>query len=181
MEPTAEQIEIIERFVTPFYAAKDTMHGLAHITRVLKKARYLARGYADQGDALVLAYSAYLHGLIYQEEARIRRFLESQGLAEQRVERIVRAAWESQKEEQPATLEGVILHDAHLIEGGRTFIVVKSLVTGTARGQTLEETLAYIEELVLGRFTCYLPEARRLYAEKETYARAFLDDLRTHL
>ncbi len=181
MGPSADQIAAIEGFVAPFYAAKDTMHGLAHIRRVLKKARYLARDDTDQFDTLALTYAAYLHALIDQEEPRIRRFLESQGLDAERVERIVRAAWESQKEERPQTPAGIILHDAHLLEGGRTFLVVKSLVTGTARGQSLEETLTYMEERVLGRFTCYLPEAQRLYAEKEAYARAFLDDLKAQL
>ena len=59
--------------------------------------------------------------------------------------------------------------------------ITKSLVAGTARGQTLEETMCYIEERVLGQFRCSLPEAQRRYEEKERFARKFLADLRRSL
>jgi uncharacterized protein len=60
-------------------------------------------------------------------------------------------------------------------------MITKSLVTGTARGQSLEETLQYLEEKILGKFECYLPESQRLYAEKEEYTKLFLKDLRSNL
>jgi uncharacterized protein len=58
---------------------------------------------------------------------------------------------------------------------------VKSLVTGTERGQGLKETIAIIERDLLGRFGCPLPEAQRLYVEKERYAREAVASLRQHL
>jgi len=38
-------------------------------------------------------------------------------------------------------MEGKILHDAHMIEGGKIYLIVKSLITGSVRGQTLEQTI----------------------------------------
>ncbi len=176
-----DEIEAIETFVRPLYAHKDTLHGLPHIRRVVAEAHALARPYPE-ADALVLLYGAYLHGIVWHtDEARLVAFLQVQGLPAATVRRVLAAAWASQKDRTPDTLEGRILHDAHLLEGGRTFIIVKSLVVGAERGQPLEASLAYIEEQVLGRYRCFLPEAQPRYAAKEAFARAFLADLKAHL
>jgi uncharacterized protein len=50
-------------------------------------------------------------------------------------------------------------------------MITKSLITGTVRGQSLEETLHYIEEKLLGQFKCYLPESQNRFAAKEDYTR----------
>ncbi len=174
-------IDKIEAFVHPFYEQRDTMHGMAHVRRVLKEAQALSRSHPGT-DATIIAYGAYLHGIIWNtEEERIATFLRSHDLPEDMIQRILRVAWESLKEKTPHTLEGKILHDAHLIEGGRTFIIVKSLVVGAVRGQTIEDTVEYMEGNVLGKYRCYLPEAQMIYAEKEAFARAFLEDLKTNL
>lgn len=188
--PSEESLEaILEEFVRPFYSPRDTLHGLPHLRRVLKKARYLAGRHAAEADMTVLTYAAYLHGLIYQEETRIQRFLQSHPLAPEQIERILQAAREAHGEAFPPaqghlpaqTLEGMLLHDARLLEGGRTFLIASALMLGAARGATLEEILTTVEEQTLGRFRCYLPEAQRLYADKEAFARAFLDDLAPQL
>lgn len=189
--PSLEQI--LEDFVRPFYAERDTLHGLPHIRRVVKKARYLARHHVDGLEPVVLLHAAYLHGLIFQEELRIRRFLQARELPPELTERVVRAAREAHtqatdvvagdgdvmtsSESRSLSVEGAILHDARLLEGGRTFLIASALVRGATRGATLEEIVATIEDQMLGRFRCYLPAAQRLYAEKEAFARAFLDDL----
>jgi uncharacterized protein len=75
----------------------------------------------------------------------------------------------------------MILHDAHLIEDGRTFLAVKSLVTGLQRGDTLLDIINYFEKEIDGWFECYLPETSRLYSEKEEFARRFFRDLKKNL
>jgi uncharacterized protein len=124
---------------------------------------------------------AYFHGIIYLREADIRRFLEDHSLSPSVIDRVVQIAWESQKESAPKTMEGVLLRDAHLIEGGKTFIIAKSLVTGAAREQTLEEIIRFIEERILGKYACSLLEAQGLYEEKEEFARQFIEDLKANL
>jgi uncharacterized protein len=169
----------VEAFVCQDYADKDIMHGLDHIHRVYRLARRLGEKHAHDGELLMLG--AYFHGNIYFREADIRRFLEDHSLLPDVIDRVVQIAWESQKESVPKTIEGVLLHDAHLIDGGKTFIITKSLVTGAARGQTLEEINRFIEERILGKYACSLPEAQRLYEEKEEFARQFIEDLKTNL
>lgn len=169
----------VEDFVRVDYAAKDIMHNLAHIHRVGELAHRIGEG--RPYDPQLLMLGAYLHGVIYCKEDEVRQFLKEKGLSQEDIEKAVQVAWESQKENRPETTEGLLLHDAHLLEGGKTFIIAKSLVTGMARGQTLNQTIRYIEENVLGCFKCYLPEAQKLYEEKEAFAREFLDDLKRNL
>jgi uncharacterized protein len=169
----------VQQFVKNDYAAKDLMHDLSHIRRLLKVARRLAEDHACDLELVMLG--AYFHGVIYQKENEIREFLHDNGVLPERINQAVQIAWESQKDNNPQTIEGTILHDAHLIEGGKTFLITKSLVTGTARGQTLEETISFFERNILGKFRCYLPEAQRIYEEKEKFARDYLADLKQDL
>lgn len=174
-------IKEIEDFVKPFYKGKDIVHNLSHIRRILKTAKMLMKHYENEIDKDLIVYGAYFHGIIYEKEKQIYKFLKSQGLPDKKINKILQVSWESQKEKIPETLEGKILHDAHLIEGGTTFLIVKSLITGTLRGQTLEETIEYIEKKILGKFTCYLPEAWDIYKKKEEFAKNFLKDLKENL
>ncbi|WP_346870910.1 hypothetical protein [Clostridium sp. UBA5119] len=45
------------------------------------------------------------------------------------IKKIINASRESQRDEEVITLEGKILHDAHMIEDGKTYLIVKSLIT----------------------------------------------------
>jgi uncharacterized protein len=173
------EMEAVEAFVYSDYAGRDMMHNLTHIHRLRKLAQEIARNYEHNPQLLELG--AYFHGNISRKEAEIRQFLKDKQLQHHEIDQVVQVAWESQKENHAETIEGKILHDAHLLEGGKTFMITKSLVTGTVRGQLLEETLQYLEEKILGKFKCYLPELQKLYAEKEEYTQLFLKDLRNNL
>lgn len=52
---------------------------------------------------------------------------------EENVEKIIETAWESQRSEAPGTMKVKILHDAHVLEGGRTYLIVKTFITGSLR------------------------------------------------
>ena len=173
------KVSDVEEFVQKDYEAKDVMHNLSHIRRILRSAQRLAQNHPADSELLMLG--AYFHGVIYSKENDVRDFLKNKNISQDRIDKVVQIAWESQKESEPQTAEGTILHDAHLVEGGKTFLITKSLVTGTARGQSLEETIAYFEQNISGRHRCYLPEAQNLYEEKEQFAKDFLADLKGHL
>lgn len=69
----------------------------------------------------------------------------------------------------------------HMIEGGKTYLIVKTLCTGTARGQSLEQTLDFVENHVLRKGECYLPEAQLVYLDMQRFARTFINELRVGL
>lgn len=168
-------------FVSPFYTNKDIMHDLSHIERMLNSAKKLLKHYPEVPDIDLIVYGCYFHGFIYLREDLIRDYLKNQGEPAERIEKIIKVAWESQKDEIPDSLEGKLLHDAHMIEGGKTYLIVKSLCTGTARGQSLEQTLDYLEKHVLGQGECYLSEAIKTYTEMQNFAADFIKDLKDGL
>lgn len=167
-------------FVKPYYETKDIMHDLSHIKRIWNSVLKLGKDYPE-ADQEALFYGCYFHGIIYAVEDQIKDFLTTEGFTEHRINFIVQVAWESQKDRVPKTLEGKILHDAHLIEGGKTFIIVKCLITGTARGQSLAKTIHIIENNILGNRKCYLPKAVPIYQEMQEFAQQFISDLKDGL
>ncbi|MBQ6197418.1 MAG: hypothetical protein IJK47_08370 [Lachnospiraceae bacterium] len=165
-------------FIKPYYEAKDIMHDLWHIELVQKQAdRIISLGqYEVDREALRLALA--FHGFVYRDETAIRAFLLKQGCDDAFIEKILWIAWESQRPERPETLEGKILHDAHVLEGGKTYTVVKTLITGSVRGQSLAETMDFMEEHVLGKNKCYLPETIPMCAEMNDFTDMFYRELR---
>ena len=172
--------ELIE-FVTPYYQNKDIMHDLSHIERVIKSINKLIKHYDVLIDLDSMIYAAYFHGFIYKDEEKILRWLNGNGFTKEKIEFIIKVSWESQKSETPETFEGKILHDAHIIEGGKTYLIVKSLITGSVRGQKLEETIDYIEKNILEKGSCYLKEAKMIYEEQQIFAKQFIKDLKEGL
>ena len=170
--------KLLKEICAPYYEKKDQMHNLSHIDRILSLAKQMCRRY-PQASLQTVICGAYLHGI--PETGEIQEFLTSMGISEQEIQDIITASRESLIEQTPLSLEGKILHDAHLLEGGKTFLITKSLVTGTQRGQSLEETIAFIEKNILGKGKVSLIENENTYIKKQTYAKNFIYDLKKGL
>ena len=175
-----ELIKLID-FVKPYYENKDIMHDLSHIDRVLNYVEKLLSLGNYKVDKEVLTYAAYFHGFIYNNELGIIQWLKMQRISKDRINKIITVAWESQKDKKAVTVEGKVLHDAHMIEGGKTYLIVKALVVGSVRGQRLEETIKYVEDNILGKEICYLPEAQEIYCKQQEFAKDFIYDLKEGL
>ena len=168
----------LKAFSEPYYIDKDIMHNMWHIELVQRMIeRILSLGiYEINKEHLLLAL--YFHGFIYRDEEKICHWLQEQGYSAKDIEAVVKIAWESHRSEVPETLEGKILHDAHVLEGGKTYCMVKTLITGSARGQSLEQTLDFMEQHVLGANHCYLPETIPLCEEMNAYTEEFYREIR---
>ena len=169
---------VLVEFVKPYYADKDIMHNMWHIELVEKMVEKIIKAGDYRVDKESLCLATYFHGFIYREEDTIVQWLKDNGYCDEKIRKVIQIAWESQRREIPETLEGKILHDAHVLEGGKTYLVVKTLITGSVRGQSLPETLDYMERNVLGKNTCYLPETISLCGEMNQFAEAFYEALR---
>ncbi len=171
--------EILNGFIEPYYKDKDIMHNMWHIELVQKQVSKIieAGNYTVNKEYLRLAIA--FHGFIYREENKIRAFLSENGYKNDDIEKIVKIAWESQRPEIPETLEGKILHDAHVLEGGKTYAVVKTLITGSVRGQSLKQTLEFMRNNVLGANKCYLPATIAMCDEMNEFTEYFYNEL-TH-
>ena len=164
-------------FVEPYYINKDIMHNMWHIELVRKMVnKILSIGhYEVNEECLILA--TYFHGFIYKDEEKIKQWLVAQSYDDEMISKTLKIAWESQRSETPETIEGKILHDAHVLEGGKTYLIVKTLITGSVRGQSLVETLKYMERNVLDNNKCYLPETIPLCEEMNEYTNDFFQEL----
>ena len=164
-------------FIEPYYAGKDIMHDLWHIRLVDKTVDKIIRQGSYAVDRELLTLAAAFHGFIYQDEPAIRSWLIRKEIPLERIDKIIQVAWESQRPEIPESLEGKILHDAHVLEGGKTYLVVKTLITGSLRGQSLMQTLDFMKNHCLGANKCYLPETIRLCEEMNRFTEDFYRNL----
>ena len=149
-------------FVSPYYRDKDIMHNMWHIKLMLKavnKVISLGKYEVDRG------------------EPAIRSWMYAKGYENKYIDAVIKVALESQRSEVPTTLEGKILHDAHVLEGGRTYLVVKTLITGSVRGQSLEETMDFMRDHVLSANHCYLPETIPLCEDMNRFTERFYEEL----
>ena len=170
--------KIIE-FCNPFYDSKDVMHNMSHVYRVIDKAGELSKKY--EVDFEEIEIGLYFHGVIKQKKKEIWLQLENFGFSNEKIDRIIRISEASHKEDEPKSLEEKIVHDSHILEGEKYFQIIKSIVTGTARNQTLEKTIEYFKNNIMGRFNCYLPESKAILEEKEKKSKEVIEDIEKSL
>lgn len=164
-------------FTQPYYADKDIMHNMWHIELVQKMVDKILSASDYTVDEECLKLATYFHGFIYMDEEKIKQWMIGQNYNNEMISKTIQIAWESQRSEIPETTEGKILHDAHVLEGGRTYQVVKTLITGSVRGQSLIDTLDFMKENVLNQNKCYLPETAPLCEEMNSFTIKFFSEL----
>lgn len=165
-------------FSTPYYEEKDIMHNMWHIELLLKSIDKIIHLGNYQVNKEHLIFAAYFHGFIYNHENDIRKWMIDERYSNEEIEKIISISLESQRPEIPISIEWKIIHDAHILEGGKTYLAVKSLITGSVRGQTLIETINYIENYVLNKNECYLPETIPLCEKMNKFTINFINDLK---
>lgn len=170
-------IDDIRKFVEPFYTDKDIMHDFTHIERIQWALNMLAENSIVSFNIERTEIALYFHGIIYSHEALIKTYLTDKKFPAEEIELIIKIAWESQKENKPTTNEGLMLHDAHMLEGGRNFEIIKSLITGSVRGQSLLETMDYIENNLLKKGQCYTSEGIRQYEKMKKRTQEIYNEL----
>jgi uncharacterized protein len=157
-------------YVSPYYEAKDSLHGLPHALRVLDAAREIARaeGFSELDDILV--YGALFHGLAAQSPDRIAAYF---GIAGDKLtDIVVAAAVASLGKTECRTPAEQILHDAHVIEGGGLLYYLKPLLTGTFMHQSMEETISFIDGMLAEVPRCYFEYSRSRFATYQEEATA---------
>lgn len=169
--------EALLKFIKPYYVDKDIMHNMWHIELVQKMVNRILSASSYHVDKECLLLATYFHGFIYKNEQDIQKWMKAQQYSDEMISKTIKISWESQRNEIPETMEGKILHDAHVLEGGKAYLIVKTLVTGSVRGQSLLNTLHYMEKNVLDKNKCYLPETIPLCEEMNRYTKRFFRDL----
>lgn len=174
----------LKSIVSASYDSKDTMHDWTHIQRCWKSANKLVQTGVPDCAQDVLSCALILHGVIYEKgtEEIVREHLLSKTMAKDQIEKIIAVAWESQKDSFPDSVEGGILHDAHLLEGDDNFIITKVLATGSARGQKLKQTVdLFFDHIAEAHPQFYFELTAGEYANRMERARRYFSSLRTCL
>lgn len=170
-------------FVESVYAdnPRGLIHGVKHSMRLVRDAEVLAKSYEGQYDEEILKTAGLLHGAIHYGEKDIRIWLKSNNISEERIGKMITAAWESQTKAIPISLEGKMLHDAHYMEGGKEFHLLKPFIVGTEMGQSLEMTIEYIKKYMQEEPVWYLPESKEIFEDTMQFMRTFIHHMEKQL
>lgn len=174
-------ISDVVKFVTPFYKERDIMHNFSHIERICRKAMHIKQVMELDGDEEILLLGCYFHGIIRRYNGEVRYFLQNNSIDKVRIEKIIQCALESHVQAVPVSLEGKIAHDAHLLEGGKYFMVTKTLITGTLKGQTLKETVNFLEKNVINEGVCCFEKNQEELLVAKNVAREFVEEMKVIL
>lgn len=170
----------LKEFTSELLANKqrDLMHDVEHAERILKAMNLISQNYMGKYDEEIVVLSAYFHGPIHYGEEPIREWLKDNGYTEQYIDKVINVTWETQAKNIPISLEGKLLHDAHTIEGGKAFYILKPILVGTIMGQTLKQTISFIEKNVIGMNEYFLPETKKYLDEIQMYSKEFIENLK---
>ena len=179
-----DQLEAYTEFVRPYYATRDVAHTFSHIERIIRRLDKLAEGITVPVRRDRLYFLASFHGLgvRWHDDAEFREqataLLQRLGWSDSEIQELIQSL--DRHLDEPETIEEEIVHDANKLETLGAFGIAKAFTMGGLLGQTYEETVDYFERHSLS-VVFRTPAGRQLAAEGQTYAKEFLQRLRTEL
>lgn len=173
-------ISDLSAFVAPYYDKKDVLHNNEHTKRLIKMVDRIIEkgGYKNDIAYDNIICAAYLHVMVKTDEALALRWLKEQGIGSSHAEDIVEIAKRAQRDARPNTLESKILHDANILEGGKSYFAVRYIIYGNYNGISIKRMLDNIENTIIPSLRCYLPVTQEMFEESKAYALNFVEQLR---
>ncbi len=169
----------LTHYVTPYYEAKDLLHGIDHAYRLIDAAREIGTAESMTFDDEIMVYGGLFHGLAAQHAAEIGAFFGPEESALAGI--VLDAAIASLGRSECRTTEEKLLHDAHVVEGGDLYFFIKPLLTGTYVRQPLEETLSFIDGMLESEPQLYFEYSRMRLTQFRQEASALQARLRAQL
>jgi len=166
--------EKIKNFASKFYTDKDIFHDFFHAEQILKKAMEINQKY--NVNKKILRAGAYFHGAIKEHEKEIIIFLKNNNYLANEINEIISVAKESHTLSNPKTLAGKILHDAHILAGGKEFLLIKTFSIGALNGRNLKDSAKYFLENI-EKINCVLPECKKEFAKVKKISKRFAKKL----
>ncbi len=151
-------IAAAEDYVRELFAGNAGGHDAEHTLRVRRSAMRIAESEPDC-DALTVALAALLHDAddpkIFPTEhnANARAFLEREGAAPERIERICEAinavSFTQNRGRRPGTPEGRIVQDADRLDALGAIGIARTFAYGGKHGRSPEDSIAHFHEKLL--------------------------------
>lgn len=155
----------METMVKPLYVRKDAHHGWQHIMRIRRRAREIAKGYADINKKR-LRFLIYFHGL-KPWVIENRRELHEKGFDATDIQALLRHT------KNPKTIEEQIVHDANLLDNVGRSGIRKCFAVGETLGRTRMESIRFMQRK-LKKIQFYTKEGKRIGFHQINIMRDFL-------
>ncbi len=179
-------IAAAEDFVRELFASDTGGHDAAHTLRVRRSAMRIAASEPDC-DRFVVELAALLHDaddhkLFHTERcANARAFLEREGVAPERIERVCAAiesvSFSKNRGRRPETIEGKIVQDADRLDAVGAVGVARCFAYGGEHARPMEESIRHFyEKLLLLSDELNTESARALAAPRHAFLEAFLKE-----
>ena len=173
-------------YVKTLFAANSGGHDAGHTLRVWRCAMRIAETEPDC-DLLTVALAALLHDAddpkVFRtgDNANARSFLEREGVAPERTERIVAAvnavSFSRNRGRRPQTPEGMIVQDADRLDAMGAVGVARCFAYGGEHGRPMEESVQHFyNKLLLLYEELNTESARALAAPRHAFLEAFLKE-----
>ena len=171
-------------YVRDLFAANAGGHDAGHTLRVHRCAAALAA--EEPGcDALTAELAALLHDAddhkLFRTEgnANARAFLEREGVAPERIERICEAinavSFSRNRGRRPETIEGQIVQDADRLDAIGAVGIARCFAYGGEHARPMEESVAHFhEKLLLLKDLMNTPAAKRMAERRHAFLKEFL-------
>ncbi len=176
-------INDLANFVAPFYDKKDILHNNSHTRRLVKMVNKIIDkgGYKNEVKYDNVICAAYLHVMVKNEADRAFEWLVSHGISEPQARDIIDIAKRGQRDGIPNSLESKILHDAYILEGGKSYAFARYIIYGYKNNLGIKKTLNYIEDSILPSLRCYLPLTQKMLQEYKEHVEDCVEEMREEL
>ena len=174
-------------YIRELFAGNAGGHDAAHTFRVARTAFLIAED-EPGSDLEIVALAALLHDAddhkLFQTEgnANARRFLEENGVPEERIARILEAinsvSFSQNQGRVPETLEGKIVQDADRLDAMGAIGIARTFAYGGEHGRTLEQSIQHFHDKLLHLKEMMNTEtAKRMAEKKHAFLCAYLEEL----
>ena len=182
-------IELIEKakaYVSTLFRNNSGGHDAAHTMRVYRNALLIA-GRETGCDAEIVSLAALLHDaddhklFDTRDNANARSFLTEQGMAPDRIERIIGAvnavSFSQNRGKRPDTIEGKIVQDADRLDAIGAVGIARTFAFGGEHGRSLDESIRHFhEKLLLLKDMMNTQTGREMAEERHAYMIGFLEE-----
>lgn len=155
------------------------MHDYRHIRRLRLQAGKLCRALGIPIKDIAMAI--YYHNLTDKQKQELDHFLMAYGYEKNQLEKLRRLETKMERTQVPTTQEEKVIHDCHILEGGKYFFMIRTLIADSHDGKNIQQTLQKLEEEIIPSTKCYLPLTREKLKEQHKVAKDIIAELRENL
>lgn len=181
----ADKTESAKEYIGELFSGNADGHDYDHSVRVYQNAKKLICAYDCDREVVLLA--ALLHDAddrkLFNTEgyANARRFLESQGVDDEKTEAIIKVidgvSFSKNKNKTPDTIEGKIVQDADRLDAMGAIGIARTFAYGGKNGRTLASSIQHFYDKLLLLFDGLNTErAKEISKERHEFLLAFLDE-----